>query len=432
MTLVILFFYFNFKSLLAMCGLAVLLQRRVHGCGCVDFWGRAMIRFFEKALLVALGVSLFACTDTSFKAGADKKGATVPVNQTPLQPTDKTLRLECTNGQGEARLVTDVRGTAHTTARIEGEFCGLGTATQTGHLTALFVIDFSGSMQNNDPLDANGSCGRLAAVGAIVNRLQTSLGQGVDVRAGLLAFSDQAEGAVQPIDLNSFKAHLNAHELCQADGGTNYEAAFTTAATMLQGLDGQKVVYFISDGLPTSSLSAGPVQDFSSAQVVQAVFNTGRQSAAALRASAPDLTLNAIYLAGVPSSEDQQLVSLAGVDPQTYLGQVTGAPDHVRQAASAADLAAQIQTFQTPTAASFDASSVQGTLVAANFGQQTVSVASLTKDPTRDGVWDFVTQPFTLQGTSATPVDNTVTLSIKGADGQIHTATAIIHFAVGQ
>src|SRR5690349_4994429 len=104
----------------------------------------------ERKLLLGLMTTLLlaACNNTSFKSAPNKRAADAV---TPPPAEEKVFRLACQGNQGVARLVQDVKGNARTQVRLEGEFCGIETPVATGTMTVLFIVDYSGSMLNNDP-----------------------------------------------------------------------------------------------------------------------------------------------------------------------------------------------------------------------------------------------------------------------------------------
>lgn len=377
-------------------------------------------------LLVATLMSTLVgagCNDTAFKSQNPRKAEA----QTARDPkkSDAALKLLCEGGKGEARLVTDLKGSEATSVRLEGEFCGIPDGSASAKLTMLFVLDVSGSMRDNDPLVGD-SCGRLAAGIAIVNKLEQELRDGVEINVGLLAFGSQALPLVEPQPLASFKTQLTSATLCRDDGrGTNYEAAFAGAKDALDDVEGNKAVYFISDGLPTES-GTGILTGLGGFGDAKAIYEAGAKAAAELR-GLPDLTLNTIFL-GAGSGTGG--LDTAGYDAQSYLEEITGDKDRVRLVTSADDLAAEIVKFDTPEAVTLDKDSVSATVSAPAFGKTPIKVASLEPAPGRDGVWTFVTEPFTLFGTKQKAVANEVVLTVKGGDGKDYRATAVINFAV--
>lgn len=370
------------------------------------------------------------CNNTSFKSEPIKRAADVEV---PPPPVDKVFKLQCEGDQGTAQLVKDVTGDARTKVRLEGEFCGITSEVTGGSLAVMFLVDHSGSMKENDPPEA-GSCGRLKAAEALVNRLEALEAPGVEIKVGLLPFGDFALSGVLPIPLAQFKTELTTRRFCSIDGGaTNYESAFYQAQKQLAAVDGPKAVYLISDGLPTRagrdmadflapSPTAGTTRDY-----LIKVENEGVKAAQALRASDNSLTLNAVFL-GAAKIEDPTLSS--GTDPQQYLEQVTGSKDRVRLVNGADDLAAEIVSLDTPDVLTVDESSVKGVIEAAAFGQRAIKIATFDQHPSREGVWTFATEPFDLYGAEGREVDNVVTLTIKTSDGKEHKATANLTFAI--
>lgn len=392
-------------------------------------------------LIVSSFVFSQACNSTSFQADAPKKGAQVqkpsvlpsPSASPPApagDPPNQTLKLVCETNGGEAHLVTELKGTKTTIVRIEGEFCGV-TATNTGGpLTVLFILDYSGSMNSNDPPIAGGGCGRLSAGQAIVSKLKAAGPNATkNVQLGLLAFGSDAMPVVNPAPLATFESSLTSKSFCSSEGGaTNYEAAMAAAETMLASRAGAKIIYFISDGLPTVAGTGDPFG--ASSMGTKEIYQAGRTAAASLRQRVSDLTFNAIFLGGSSTSSSPSL-DPDTVDPNQYLADIAGSPDHVRVVDSAQDLAAEIKTFEDPGVVALDSASALGTLAAPSFTDRSVKLAQLTPATGRPGVWQFSTEPFTLFGPDGKVTQNTVTLTIKGADGKSYKATAVINFTPG-
>lgn len=120
----------------------------------------------------------------------------------------------------------------------------------------VFVIDVSGSMQQNDK-EKSRSCGRLAAVKNIIANAVT---QGKDARFGLVTFSDNVKAqssAMFADDANLFAdiggAANPAAILCDTNGNTAYGAGLSAAEKILKSsrAGAIKEIYFISDGEPT-------------------------------------------------------------------------------------------------------------------------------------------------------------------------------------
>ncbi len=402
-------------------------------------WGFQVVKTLNRVGFCAVavaGLAFSGCNKSSFAGGGDKKKA---AESKPLDPnhqdadsrkSERDLKLSCEDGKSEAKLVTEVTGQASTTVRLEGEFCDLGSTSKAGVLTVLFVLDYSLSMQGNDP-EVAGSCGRLQAGEAILKKLESSPElKAAAVKVALQGFGTTAIPGIDPVTLEDFKANLTVARFCDAGGGnTNYEAAFKQAEDLLKTVEGNKVVYFITDGAPTVAGTSAIDSLFGNQKTPEEVVEAGRAAAESLRTNVKDVTLNVVFVGNVDNSLQDRI---PGFDPEKYLAEIAGSPDHVRIVTSAEDLAAKIVTFETPTAASFSTESVEGRLEATNFDGKTIALESLEPVDGRDGVYAFVTESFELFGTEEDATDNVLTLSIKGAAGEIHTATAEIKFIVDE
>lgn len=119
----------------------------------------------------------------------------------------------------------------------------------------IFVVDTSGSMNENDPRLGTG-CGRLTAIDAVLASLPT----GGQARVGVVTFNSQLDrnstalfdsGSALYADLAA--VGTAADVICNANGGTNYDAGIAQAEQLfsLAGRpEATKEIYFISDGQP--------------------------------------------------------------------------------------------------------------------------------------------------------------------------------------
>jgi hypothetical protein len=434
-----------------------------------------MRRLIKNASYVAAMAAVMACSNTSFTGGDNKKAANALPKPTPPTSTatgtvtstgtnvsSQQLNLSCPNGQGTATLNTAVTGAQNTTVTLVGEFCGVSPSAAPSKLNVLFIIDWSGSMRDNDP-DILGTCGRLQAAQTIVQKLQSQFQQGDGILIGVQPFGATAQQGIAPVALSQFSAALTDQVFCRDDAGdTNYDSAFRAATQTLQGLNngGANVVYFITDGVPDTSgdgqtnafanpnntnggFNTGFINGFGTstdtstttggvlspeAQQLQQAYAQGLASAQALRA-VPNTTLNALILTDT-TGQNNNVPGFTPPAPNDYLTQIAGDASHAKVAANASDLAAQIQQFQTPQGLVLNADSGSGNLNTATLGTQVIKLASVSQEPGKQGVWQFTTEPFKLLGAGTSATENDVTISIKGGDGKTYTATAVINFTV--
>lgn len=369
-------------------------------------------RASKLVLVVAVGfvTGLTACGESSFKGSDPKKPGYT------LEPaSEKTLAMSC-DATGMASLQTDLTGTSRDLVKITGEFCNVtGQPGRSGDLDVVFTLDFSGSMKANDP-GTGTSCGRLDAAKAIHAKLVSALAQNAasaraKVRVGVVGFDTTSALKVPLTNVNEFATKLNYETFCGFNdkGYTNYASAFDATREVLRNSLGSKVVYLISDGMPTVG-----------GALFQTPQSAGKQSADQLRNEIKDLTFNAVFLQ--PKSD-------ADGDPKVYLESLTGSADRVRLVASADQIGAQIVTFQDPVAGTLDGNSANGTISTVGFAQRTIKITKLEADAARQGVWKFETAPFTLNAAAAQKVSNEIVIKIKASDGSEKTATARINFS---
>lgn len=380
---------------------------------------RSTSRCLNLSVLISLPLfsafMLVGCNNTSFKSGSKKEaGDAVPVHKSAA----KNIKIPCENGT--SKIKTTLSGSTKTSVIVDGEFCGIPANSVEGKLTAFFVLDFSGSMRINDPI-ISGSCGRLKAAEAIVAKLEDSIIDGVELSAGFLQFDSRALPAVKPVALDSFKSHLTEARFCGDSGGaTNYEAALAATKDALKNVDGNKVVYFISDGMPTQA-GTSPLSGLFGGGDAQSIYDAGQKAAESLRSEVSNLTLNAVYLGYVEGAQGNDVTVES---PEAYLEKITGSKDNVKMATNADALASEIVKFETPNIAELDTNSVKGEVAASGFSSKSFTVSNLKKDDGRDGVWTFATDSIDLFATAGKAVENTIKISIKGSDGKVYEAVA--------
>lgn len=250
---------------------------------------------------------------------------------------------------------------------INGQFCPTPVAAPTQTTTkVLFLVDFSASMgahfpgrsqaeaTGNDPL-INRTCGRLQAAQRIIAKLKDQ----DNVEAAMIPFAAGVvtDRVVFMQDIASFAAHLNPETFCyyavgnpqdfglhpENPGGflpqiqdlsaphaavTNYKYALRAAQTLLADEYGRKVIYFITDGEPTT--------DGEAFQNVPQAIAAGIAASERLRARVDNLVVNALLI----GAENPQAIAT--------LQAITGNRNRVRRADDAADLVDEITQFPEP------------------------------------------------------------------------------------
>ena len=165
----------------------------------------------------------------------------------------------------------------------------------------VFVVDVSGSMNENDPRVGD-SCGRLQAIesvlasvsGGSANFAIATFGTG-NTRSSTKLFDNQTA-----LFADIAAGRNIADILCYADGGTNYNAGLTRAAELLQFSREKagKEVYFVSDGKPN------PGQDGIS--IASSMKNTG----VAINGALHLVTIATVMMAGVDQVLEKFIASV--------------------------------------------------------------------------------------------------------------------------
>lgn len=373
--------------------------------------------FWTGSVLV---LSAVGCSNAKFSGQAPVK---LPV---PLEPKTESYATTCAGGALQQDVT--VPPATPTKAKLKGELC----PTAAGAATVLFVVDYSGSMgkhvpkqgqaavAGNDP-EADQSCGRLEAAKAVVAQLaaSTSESRGEGVRIGFVPFAGGVvrERVIGLTSLEDFQASLTKETFCsyvvqsasfgfdpgnpggiQSSGvnsSTNYASALTEAEAMLAGEDGHKVVYFVSDGEPTSG-----GQDPAAAGVA---------AGQSLRANVQDLTLNGLLL-----GED-------GAQALEVMKAVTGDESRVRVAAKASELATEIVKFK-----GLDLADATATLQRGDGAEETLSLAEFAK-AAESSVWSFLTGEFELQAPIGQTVPHKITVAARLPGGEPIQVSAVLN-----
>lgn len=350
----------------------------------------------------------------------------------------KEFSLGCKeNGNVSEETTIAFTEDTQTTVKIKGEFC----PKQTDRLAVLFIIDFSGSMgrhipetgaaaiAGNDP-QTNGSCGRLQAVSAIVEKIAAQKRSEDYAVLAMVPFASDVlmRRAIQPMSLSKFKEAMTKDTLCQyvvqdssfgfdptnpggidgnyedtwIESSTNYKAAFETAESILSSVRGRKVVYFISDGEPTAG-GNDPVQD-------------GITAGLHLQTANSDLTLNSLLL-GDP--EDSTAYSV--------LEKIAGDASRVRVARSASDLANEIIKFPETT---INGQSVKAVFKTSTGTSQDIPLAYFTQSS--ETKWTYETVPFQLIGNGLNSVKNEIVIQTTSLEGSTLESKLTINFTQGE
>lgn len=323
----------------------------------------------QLAAIFMVGAAV-ACTNADFN-GKDKS---------EVQPTKVAAACDAKGHYPDRGIVK----TADERIYLEGDFCPSAPA----ELRVVFLVDFSLSMYNKDKgrgndQVVNGSCGRLKAARAILGKHREQLKEsGARILVSVIGFSSGIDVSVPLTDLDEFTAKETTDNFCVGKGNTNYKAAFEAASDLLQDDGGTKVVYFISDGLP--SVGGGGESGEKPQHRIAAV-----KAAEALRSDVDKLTLNAVFLGNELQSSD------ASFDPEEFLAEITGDKDRVKFVDEPESLADEILALDDPVI-DLDVATVKAEFTS---GDKTIAVAvpRFEKLADRKDVWRFYTddiQPF--------------------------------------
>jgi hypothetical protein len=347
-------------------------------------------------------------------------GGTLGCNSQKFRRSDPEIKVgtrelsyQCT-GQTSTGSET-LSGPKGTSVIIRGQFCTKDlTPKKTEALHVVLVNDFSGSMgmaaKGADPRRSDGGCGRLDAAKAITSRLQSMLATAgpdkvaPDIKVASVVFGSTARVAEPFKDLQSFvTTSITPENFCGADmAGTNYQAAFDTTASQLNSVMGPKIIYFISDGAPTTYGSG--LRSETNPDIAK---SAGSDSANKLKAI-EGVELNIVYLKDPESSQD----------PSIYLNSlINNDPNRLKFAQNASDLVTQVKLIELPRPNMLSDVGASGILESPQDGSRNFSVKILPLDQER-GIWSFETEAIPLNGRAGEAIDYRAIIRVNTDAGE--------------
>lgn len=314
-----------------------------------------------------------ACANADFRSSSDKTVIPKSVSSA-CSATDKTVGI----------VDVPVEGDKAQRLELTGEFC----PTVPSSLQILFVVDFSKSMfdeaegSGNDPL-RNGSCGRLEGVKALVNQHLAAIDkQSSKVSVAAITFASTIINTIPFTSTEGFASQATPDNFCHGATRTNYKIAFEAAQALLQNQDGTKVIYFITDGLPTEGGGGAPMNAPRHRDAATAALS-------ALRTSVPGVVFNTAFIANTLGFQEE------GFDPVPFLEQLTGDPARIKLVDKAENLARDVVTLELP-AVDVDVESANAQLVLdlESRSGSNVDFQYFRRRSPDLPIWDFRTVPF--------------------------------------
>lgn len=360
-----------------------------------------------KVLVVLMLGVLVSCKSTEFAASSARK---------PNVANTEVISLACLN-ESAAFSQKTLRGNPKTKLKVTGRVCP-NQDDIFEKKTVLILLDQSESMRVNDKVEA-GSCARLDAIKALVNKIEKTENATDNVSVGIIGFETNAQALATPSKISEIQRILAVDPLsiCDYRGFTNYEAVIDTATTLLKNIDGSKDVYLISDGLPTRSS-----KDIGLSGRQGTPSEAGLAASESLR-SIDELSFFVLYL-------QSKLVGIGGEDPRAYLTQIAGGDNsRVKIVESAERLADEILKFDIKEAPMISVLNPLITLSAANGPQREVKVVEIVESLTERGVWEYESEEFLPFSADNSEVVNRIDVKMTSNNGTVYSARVEVSFA---
>ena len=364
--------------------------------------------FIRKTTLtlffIVQSIILISCRTTDFSANSRQK---------PLVKNVQPIIVDCLKEE-ESSYNLSVDGNSVTKFVVEGKVCP-NTDDIFEKKTVLILVDQSGSMNQNDPV-LGGSCSRLDAIRALVEKIKNTEKALDNVFVGLIGFESVAKVLTPPTSVTQIMPLLNVNPICDATAYTNYESAFDTASNLVRSIPGSKNIYFVSDGLPK-------LPEISGVKPVRAggVANAGLAAARdLLQISGTELFV--LYLQVVARDEDDV------ADPVNYLNTIAGDLNKVRIVTEAKNLVDEILKFEVKPAPLISVLNPTISLESDGFESRNVEVASIEPDLATKGVWNYKSEPFTPFFERGRAVLNRIAIRIVDDKGRAFFSTVNVSF----
>jgi Mg-chelatase subunit ChlD len=279
-------------------------------------------------------------------------------------PYQADLKILCPANPDKDNIQKSLTLKSGTETKIAGEIC-LQQNISGRAIDFVFVVDKSGSMATND-----NACKRREAVAAVIQKIAATKSPNDDLRFGFVKFSSSSSIVQNLTDLTKISEVAKGDSICRIEGSTNYENAFRDTKNVLEKSGTrQKIVYFLSDGLPTEDNSSGTPSE-SGLKAADELFKLG------------NVQIFSIFLNDNSSSS------------RSYLEKISRDKDNVRTVSKADDLVSEILKFEVPKGATLNAADVQLSVAIDGGNKETIGIASLTQSQTDPKIWYFLSSPF--------------------------------------
>lgn len=236
---------------------------------------------------------------------------------------------------------------------IDGSLCMDDPVPQELHVA--LALDGSASMAGNDP-----ECQRFGAAEKVLSALAGQKGRFSKILVSLVRFDLVSKIVLSPKALDDVQLGSLKSQICGGFGGSNHGAAFLQIGQIFKDTPGAiKVVYLVSDGMPTIGDSGGYKcqQEDCRETLLEKVASQAVVEAQKLRLEYR-ATVNSLYLFPTNNTGSQLSIQRSG----QFLEQVSSSPKHVRLAKNPGALGAEIENFAPPKPANLGPKDVQVTL----------------------------------------------------------------------
>lgn len=204
----------------------------------------------------------------------------------------------------------------------------VGNITDPVKLDVMFIVDQSGSMKEELSNGTNRAEAVVNAVRSMTNQLESN--QNIDPRYSVVTFSSGINGteyyndAIQKLYWSDSAEDAVSAVTINPNGGTNYEAGLLMGRAMLMGSrpNAQKVVIFLSDGMPTYHYENGNTEGGGN-------FTTSADRNNAYAEAARMTNVNAFYSIRVGSESGADAI-LQGICDKVHASSVGSADENFK------------------------------------------------------------------------------------------------------